>query len=92
MAIPLPSWKHRRRLVYATLVYCAVAVTAIIAAGVMGNDSSLLAQIGIALIGLVFTVLGVYIGGAAWGDKNVMKYSQPAAPAPAPENLDEVTE
>lgn len=78
-----PSWKHRRRLVYAALLYCAGFVGYII---LFGEDSSLLAQIAIALIGFAVTIYGVYVFGAAWDDRNVMRYAMmDAAPKPAPD-------
>lgn len=62
------SWKLRRRVVFGTLFYCAAMVTYLV---IWGKDTSLNAQIGVALIGLAVMVIGSYVFGAVWDDKNI---------------------
>jgi hypothetical protein len=70
MSDPAPapvSWRHRRRIIYGTLIYCGVAVPALT---VWRPEAPLVAQVVMALIGLATTVITVYVLGAAWDDKN----------------------
>ena len=63
-------WKHRRRLVYAALIYCAAMVAWL---GVVAEPSSLREQLALALVALAGAVIGAYVFGAAWDDKNMLK-------------------
>lgn len=63
-------WKHRRRIVYVTLIYCA-AMTAWL--GIWAEPSSLREQLALALVGLAGAVIGTYVFGAAWDDKNMTR-------------------
>lgn len=85
-----PSWKIRRRVIWGTLVFCAVTVGWL---AVAGEDTELNRTIANALILLGGAVISSYVFGAAWDDMNVMKLlggqayadlAQPARPAPAP--------
>lgn len=67
---PPGTWKHRRRIIYATLVYCAAAVIWMIE---RHPESSLVAQVAIALVGLAGAVIGSYVFGAVWDDLNARK-------------------
>ncbi len=75
---PPGSWHHRRRIVYGTLIYCAVAVPALT---VWGADKPLVAQVVMALIGLATTVIVTYALGAVWDDKNARAVDRTAANA-----------
>lgn len=70
---PLPpgTWKHRRRIIYGTLVYCAVAVPWLVE---RHEDSAMATQVVLALIGLAGAVIGTYVGGAVWDDLNARKH------------------
>lgn len=70
---PPGSWKHRRRIIYATLIYCAVAVPVLVE---RHPDSALAAQAVLALIGLAATVIGTYVFGATWDDWNARRASK----------------
>ena len=64
-------WSFRRKVVISTLSFCAGCIAFITA---YGHDSD---TIGAAIIGGAFTlgtaVIGSYIFGAVWHDKNEMK-------------------
>lgn len=64
-------WKIRRRVVYGTLAYCAGNVQYLIA---WGADTAVNQQIAVALTGLAGAVIGAYVFGAAWDDRNVMRH------------------
>ncbi|WP_372918745.1 hypothetical protein [Sandarakinorhabdus sp.] len=70
---PPGSWKYRRRIVYGTLLYCAVAVPALT---VWRPDAPLVAQVVMALVGLATTVIVTYALGAVWDDKNARSAKQ----------------
>lgn len=70
-AVTTPGdWRRRRRVIYATLAFCAVEVARIVE---RGGDSALSAQIAIALIGLAASAIGFYVAGATWDDHNARK-------------------
>lgn len=77
-----PSWKVRRRIIIATLLFCAFLVGYIT---VWGDDRSVLEVIVFCSFGLALSVIGSYIFGAVWDDKNVMKEFGPAAYVKSPE-------
>lgn len=59
------SWKIRRRVIVATLVFCASGVAYLIAAG---EDTRLHETIASGLILLAGSTVGSYVFGAAWDD------------------------
>ena len=59
------SWKNRRRVIFATLLYCALAVGYLI---FKGEDTSLHQDIASGLILLAASVIGSYVFGAVWDD------------------------
>ncbi|MCT8970568.1 hypothetical protein [Microbaculum marinisediminis] len=86
MATYQPSWTHRRRVVFGTLIFCAGAIAYLIA---FGEDIRLHEAIADGLILLAASVIGGYVFGAAWDDLNVMKHGradQAAAPPQSPPN------
>lgn len=66
-----PSWKVRRRIVIATLGYCAGCIVYLLAYG--EADSRLHETIAYGLFGTFISTLGSYVFGAVWDDSNVMK-------------------
>lgn len=62
-----PSWMMRRRIIVATLVWCAALVTYL---AVWGRPTSLSEAISTGLILLMGSVIGSYVFGAVWDDKN----------------------
>lgn len=65
-----PSWKIRRRLVNITLTFIAINVLYIV---FRADAASMLhLQIGLALITAGVSIIGAYIFGATWDDKNYM--------------------
>ena len=87
-----PPWKVRRRLVIATLMFCAFCVLWIM---VRGDDRGVNEVIVMCSFGLAFSTLGSYIFGAVWDDKNVMSlmgpraYKPPAADPVPPKDFQE---
>lgn len=80
------SWYLRRKIVFGTLYYCAVAVAYLV---LFGEDTALNAQLAIALTGLAGMVIGSYVFGAVWEDKTKIRSgmwptSTPSFPRPAP--------
>jgi len=64
-----PSWKHRRRVVFGALIFCAGAIGYLIGAG---DDTVLHRAIAEGLAMLAAGIIGSYVFGAAWDDRNVM--------------------
>ncbi len=71
-----PPWKVRRRLVIVTLAFCAGVIMFLIG---WGEDTELNRAIATGAMLLSGSVLGSYVFGAAWDDKNVMAQLGPAA-------------
>lgn len=65
-----PSWAVRRRIIITTLLFCAFCITYIM---VWGDDRPVMEVIVFSAFGLALSVIGSYIFGAVWDDKNVMK-------------------
>lgn len=70
---PPGSWRYRRRIIHATLIYCAVAAPALT---VWRPESAMVAQLAMALVALAGGTIGTYVFGAAWDDKNARGASQ----------------
>lgn len=73
MSEPCPppgTWTRRRRIIHATLAYCAVLVPVLT---LRHPESALVAQTVIALIGLAGGVIGSYVFGAVWDDANARR-------------------
>lgn len=64
------EWKRRRRIIHATLAYCALAVPVLT---VWNPEGNLTHQTVLALIGLAGAVIGSYVFGAVWDDANARK-------------------
>lgn len=68
------EWKRRRRIIYATLIYCAVSTAAIQTAALFGVDTELLRTLAWNNFGLSGSVIGAYVFGAMWDDMNARKH------------------
>lgn len=64
------DWRRRRRVIYATLAFCALNVAYL---NVAGTDTALHQQLGMGLIILAGSVIGSYVFGAVWDDHNARK-------------------
>lgn len=71
-----PQWKRRRGVVFGTLGFCASVVGYLTA---WGADTALSRDIAQGLIVLAGAVVGSYVFGAAWDDKNVMAHVEKLA-------------
>lgn len=65
-----PSWKIRKRIVIATLIFCAFCVLWIM---MRGDERSVLEVIVMCAFGLAGSTIGAYVFGAVWDDRNVMR-------------------
>lgn len=78
-----PSWRLRRRIIIATLAFCAGMVIWLVW---RGEDTSLASTIANACFFLAGSVIGAYVFGATWDDANVMRtgglaaYGEPPVP------------
>ena len=61
------SWSHRRRIIYASLLFCAGAVSYLL---IYGEDTRLNETLANGFIMLAGSTLGSYVFGAAWDDRN----------------------
>lgn len=66
------TWKNRRRVIFATLLYIAVAVGYLIW---NGEDTGLHQDIASGLILLAGAVIGSYVFGAVWDDNRKINRS-----------------
>jgi uncharacterized membrane protein YuzA (DUF378 family) len=71
--VPAGTWTRRRRIIYATLTFCAVMVVLLTE---RHPDSPFVSQTILALIGLAGAVIGSYVFGAVWDDKNARSAGQ----------------
>ncbi len=62
-----PSWRIRRRIVVITLLWCGLMITYLAA---WGRDIELSATIANGTLLLMASVIGSYVFGAVWDDKN----------------------
>lgn len=65
------EWKRRRRVIFATLAFCAAEVAYLT---IWGTDTGLNNTIVTSLILLAGSVIGSYVFGAVWDDANARKY------------------
>ncbi|MGB3043672.1 MAG: hypothetical protein WBB98_10800 [Xanthobacteraceae bacterium] len=64
-----PSWRIRRRVIVATLLFCAGEIIYLTG---WGKDTDLASTIANGVLILAGSVIGAYVFGAAWDDRNVM--------------------
>lgn len=67
--MPRPSWRIRRRIVVATLFFCAGEIVYLT---VWGQDTDLASTIANGVLILAGSVIASYVFGAVWDDRNVM--------------------
>lgn len=79
------EWRRRRRLIYAALAFCFVAESLIVWAALVGASTPLLITLATAIATLAGAVLGSYVFGAAWHDKNVMQSAVESITTPTAE-------
>lgn len=65
-----PSWKNRRRVILATLYFCAFCILYIM---ISGADTRVNETIILGCFGLSASVIGFYVAGAAWTDVSIEK-------------------
>ena len=68
----MPSWKHRRRLIYASYILCAGMV--IFGAITYPSDTQVGSQMVIGGVGLITVILTAYTGFAAYEDTQIHKH------------------
>ena len=76
-----PSWRVRRRIIYATLTFCATTVGWLV---VTMPDTRLAETLATGAMLLAGSVIGSYVFGAAWDDKNHMTASRGLPPVNDP--------
>ena len=78
------EWHRRRRLIYATLAFNLVSGIALLVSGLLGMDSTLLTTLTVSNYSLAGAVIGSYVFGAVWDDKNTRDAwaAPPAEPQP----------
>ncbi len=69
MTVQKPSWRVRRCIIIATLLFCAGEIIYLTA---WGQDTDLAATIANGVLILAGSVIGAYVFGAVWDDRNVM--------------------
>lgn len=74
-----PSWAIRRRIIVATLLFCAGEIIYLTG---WGEDTNLASTIANGVLILAGSVIGSYVFGAVWDDRNVMamRRNEPAPP------------
>ena len=79
-AIKRPSWAIRRRVIFATLVFCAFEILWIT---FMGADTAVASTIVLGAFGLAGSTIGSYVFGAVWDDKATNEVEAVVNGAPA---------
>lgn len=82
---PRPSWRIRRTIIVATLIFCAAEIVYLT---IWGKDTDLSSTIANGLIILAGSVIGAYVFGAVWDDRNIMAMSRGRRPAPADDSAE----
>jgi hypothetical protein len=68
-----PPWNNRRKVIFATLLFCAFCVSYIM---FDGTDSRIYETIVVGCFTLAGAVIGTYVAGAAWTDVSIEKVLQ----------------
>ena len=63
--VTLDPWKHRRRIVYSTLIFCAITISYLV---FRAPSDSLREQLSLGLVGLAGAVITGYVFGAVTDD------------------------
>lgn len=64
-----PSWRIRRRIIIGTLLFCGGEIFYLTG---WGKDTNLASTIATGVLLLAGSVIGSYVFGAAWDDRNFM--------------------
>lgn len=64
-----PSWRIRRRIIIGTLLFCGGEIIYLTG---WGKDTNLASTIATGVLLLAGSVIGSYVFGAAWDDRNFM--------------------
>lgn len=67
-----PSWKLRRRAVFASLIFCAIIITYIV---FIAEEKAVHETAVFSAFGLMGAIIASYIGGAVWDDYNMKRVS-----------------
>lgn len=81
-SFPRPSWAIRRRIIVATLVFCAGEVVFLTG---WGRGTDLHETIANGIILLAGSVIGAYVFGAVWDDRNLLERGRRRRPRDFPE-------
>jgi hypothetical protein len=65
-----PIWKNRRRVVFLSLTFCAGIIAYL---AVWGADTAVNEAIATGVLILAASIIGSYVFGAVWDDKNVLE-------------------
>ncbi len=65
-----PSWKNRRKIIFASLLFCAFCIMFIM---FQGNDTRVNESIVLGSFMLAGSVIGTYVFGATWQDLSIEK-------------------
>lgn len=77
MSVRKSTWKIRRRIIHATLIFCALCVVYVL----VGKDERPVVEvIVLGAFGMATSVIGAYIFGAAWDDKNHLPHARGGKP------------
>lgn len=68
---PNAQWKYRRRIIYGTLIFCALNIEYIL---FMNTGSTLHSNAFDMLVYLAMSVISFYVFGATWDDKTRMGF------------------
>ena len=77
--MPKPSWAIRRRIIIGTLIFCALEV---IYLTLYAEDTDLASTLANGILILAGSVIGSYVFGAVWDDRNVMAMRRGPRPRP----------
>lgn len=72
-----PPWKERRFIIKSTLLFCATVVAYLAVVG--QGENRLHETIVLGCFALAGSVIGAFIFGATWDDRNIMKLLGPKA-------------
>ena len=65
-----PTWKNRRRVIFTTLVFCALCISYVM---LQGNDTRVNETIVLGCFALASSVIGFFIAGATYRDVSLEK-------------------
>ena len=65
-----PKWENRKRVIFLSLIFCAFCILYVM---LTGEDTKLNETIVTMSFIAAISIIGSYVFGAAWDDKNVMK-------------------